>query len=119
MADDEHEIPNVQVRLDEVFRRLDAALAASTWEEAHQRLCQILDQVEDERTGIPNEPDKWMDSERMYPPQSDRMSSVAGTDVKRFDSERHLTYIAPNGAMLICRRWRATEITFAKNGKDG
>lgn len=38
-------------------------------------------------------------------PQIDRMASVAGCNVKRFDSLRHVTYIGGNGAVEIRLLW--------------
>lgn len=70
-----------------------------------------MDGVEDELTPYPNEPDRWMQIDRLFPPQMDRMSSVKGCDVKRFDSRRHVTYVSDNGAIelrsLRLRRWRS------------
>ncbi len=80
------ETPSKDERLKEFFQRLASLQPASTFEEAYRQLCKTLDQVEDEMSGLPNEPERWMTLDRMFPPQSDRMSSVAGCDVKRFDN---------------------------------
>jgi hypothetical protein len=114
--------PSKAERLAEFFRRLGEAGAASSFDEAYRLLCSTLDQVEDEMSGLPNEPERWMTSDRMFPPQSDRMSSVEGCDVKRFDNLRHITYIAANGAIEIRskrRRDGAIEVHFSKAGSDG
>jgi hypothetical protein len=110
------------VRLAEFFRRLEIAIAASTFDEAHQLFCTTLDQVEDGLSGLPNEPHRWKESGRMFPPQFDRMSSVEGCEVKRFDHLRHITYIAANGAIKVrSARLRngAIKIHFSKSGRDG
>jgi hypothetical protein len=95
------ETPSKDERLKEFFQRLASLQPASTFEEAYLQLCKTLDQVEDEMSGLPNEPERWMTLDRMFPPQPDRMSSVAGCDVKRFDNLRHITYISGNGAIEI------------------
>lgn len=114
--------PSKAERLAEFFRRLGKAGAASSFDEGYRLLCFTLDLVEDEMSGLPNEPERWMTLDRMFPPQSDRMSSVEGFDVKRFDNLRHITYIAANGAIEIRSRRRrngAIEIHFSKAGSDG
>ncbi|MBS0204905.1 MAG: hypothetical protein JSS49_18515 [Planctomycetes bacterium] len=114
-------IPSKEIRLKEFFRRLHSAVATASFEKAYELLCSTLDQVEDELSGLPNEPDQWMTLDRMFPPQTDRMSSVSGCDVKRFDSLRHITYIARNGAIEIRSRRKAEKpvIHFSKAGSDG
>lgn len=116
------EIPSKEERLKEVFRRLSSLPPASTFEEAYRQLCETLDQVEDEMSGLPNEPESWMTLDRMFPPQSDRMSSVAECDVKRFDNLRHITYISANGAIEIRskrRKSQSVDTYFSKAGADG
>ena len=114
--------PSKALRLAEFFRRLGEVDALSSFDEACRRLCSTLDEVEDEMSGLPNEPERWMNLDRMFPPQSDRMSSVEGCEVKRFDNLRHITYIAANGAIEIRskrRRNGAIEVHFSKAGSDG
>lgn len=114
--------PSKAKRLAEFFRRLGAAEPVASFDEAYQLLCSTLDEVEDELSGQPNEPERWMTLDRMFPPHSDRMSSVNGCDVKRFDNVAHITYIAANGAIEI-RSKRRTEgivqVHFFKPGNDG
>lgn len=112
--------PSKAERLAEFFRRLQMAAAVASFDEAHALIC--LDQVEDELSGLPNSPDQWMTSERLFPPQSDRMSSVSGCEVKRFDNLRHITYVAANGAIEIRalrRKAGSIETVFSKAGSDG
>jgi hypothetical protein len=114
--------PSKSERLAEFFQRLGTASPAASFDEAYKLLCSALDQVEDELSGLPNEPERWMTLDRMFPPQSDRMSSVEGCDVKRFDNVRHFTYIAGNGAIEIRSKRRkkgAIEVHFSKPGLDG
>ncbi len=86
-------------------------------------LCETLDQVEDELSGLPNKPEPSMTLDRMFPPQADRISTVEGYDLKRLDSLRHITYIAGNGAMEIRLKRRPKDgsdvAQFSKPGADG
>jgi hypothetical protein len=109
-------------RLAEYFRRLGGAAVACSFAEAYGLVCSTLDAVEDAMSGLPNEPERWMTLDRMFPPQVDRMSSVDGCEVKRFDHLRHITYIAANGAIEIRSKGRkrgAIEVHFSKAGADG
>jgi hypothetical protein len=119
---DQSDTPPKRERLAEVFRRIGTAEPCTTFDEAYQLLCTIMDEVEDELTPYPNEPNRWMEIPRLFPPQTDRMSSVEGCDVKRFDSLRHVTYIAGNGAMEV-RSLRVVDgevkVHFTKSGNDG
>jgi len=115
------EIPSIRERLAEVFRRLERAAPADSFEEAYLLLCATVDQVEDELTGLPNEPADWKRTpRRLYPPKKDRMSSIEGADIKRFDSLRHSTYIAANGAIEIqsCSKGQIM-VHYSKRGSDG
>ena len=119
MAAGENEIPSRQDRLAEFIRRLATAPPAETADAAYHLLCDVLNRVEDELTGLPFEPENWAASGRIYPPQMDRMSKVGTTGIMRFDHLRHVTYIAPNGAILIRRRWKLTDEPLNKAGSDG
>ena len=116
------ETPSKAERLAEFFRRLGAASAASSGDEAYRLLCSTLDQVEDEMSGLPNQPARWLTLDRMFPPQTDRMTLVEGCAVTRFENLRHITYIAANGAIEIRSRRRrngASDVHFSKAGSDG
>ena len=106
--------------MEEIFRRLRQAPAASSFEEAYRLLCFTIDQVEDELSGLPNEPDQYETNPRIFAPhpQMDRMSSIAGGQLKRFDNLRHLTYIAANGAIEI-RGKHQVDACLTKAGSDG
>ena len=109
-------------RLREVFRRLASAESPSTFDEAYRLLCSTIELVEDQHSGLPNEPARWKELQRLFPPGTDRMSSVEGTEVKRFDSLGHVTYIAPNGAIEIrAKRSNTGQVVvhLSKPGSDG
>lgn len=115
-------LPPKRERLAEFFRRLAAAPTPSSHDEAYRLLCATLDQVEDELTGLPNEPTRWRELNRMFPPQPDRMVRVTGCCVRRYNSRQQVTYIAESGALEIrslSLRNGLPEIQFFKAGMDG
>ncbi|MFZ2871599.1 hypothetical protein [Zavarzinia sp.] len=106
------------VRLGEFLRRLDAAEPFSTAEEAMARLGEILKAVEDEMTDIPFDPAMPRTDGRMYPPLPDSERAVAGrSDIKRYRSVLHNTYIGANGAIRI-EELKGTCL-LNKPGRDG
>jgi hypothetical protein len=111
-------IPPKGERLAEFYRRLKEAPPASTAAEAYRQVCDILNAVEDDLTGIPFDPPMWMTDGRMYPAQEDSVRSVPGhPDLIRYASKGHDVVVAPNGAIQI--RIRGGAIAFAKPGADG
>ncbi len=105
-------------RLQEFYRRLAEAPHATTSDEALSQLTSILNGVEDELAGVPNQPREWRGDGRIYPPEPDSMRPVpTQPGVKRFRSLRHNTYIAANGAIEIVSLKGTVE--FRKPGADG
>ncbi|HST62973.1 MAG TPA: hypothetical protein VLK84_29970 [Longimicrobium sp.] len=105
-------------RLHEFYRRLAEAPHATTSDEALSQLTSILNEVEDELTGIPNDPGNWRYDERIYPPQHDSMHGVQGQPrAVRFRSVGHNTYIGANGAIEIVSMDGTVELR--KPGADG
>ena len=106
-------------RFREFLRRLGSAPAASSFEEAHKLLSDVLNAVEDELSGVPYNAETWETDGRMHPPQADSMRNVPGRDdVKRFRSVAHNTYIAANGAIEI-QEVRGAVVVFRKDGSNG
>lgn len=94
--------PPKSERLRVFLERYRKRLPAASFEQAYGLLVTTLNEVEDELTGIPNEPDHWMDDGRLYPPQQDSWRSVHGyPGLTRMRSVGHNTYIAANGAVEI------------------
>lgn len=105
-------------RLREFYRRLTEAPHAASFEEALHQLTYILNAVEDELTGIPDDPGNWRYDDRLYPPQGDSMRAVpAHPDVTRFRSLGHNTFVGANGAIEIVSSDGTVELR--KAGADG
>jgi GT2 family glycosyltransferase len=106
------------VRLSEIWRRLAAAPAAQTAEEARIQLASIINAVEDDLTAIPFDLQSWETDGRIYPPQDDSRRRVPGhPSVSRFRSRKHNTYIGANGSISIARLDGTVEVE--KRGADG
>jgi hypothetical protein len=79
----------------------------------------ILDAVEDELTGIENNPANWRFDGRLYPPQSDNWLPVADhPDVIRMRARGHNVFVAANGAIEI-RYTESGALILSKPGSDG
>lgn len=105
-------------RLEEFFRRLLAAPARGTADEAMQQLSNILDAVEDELTGVLNVPENWREDGRIYPPQVDRMRPVPGHPrATRFRTAGHNIFVGENGSLQIVALDGVVELE--KPGLDG
>lgn len=113
-----------KLRLEEFFRRLQALPAADNFEEALRQVETTLNQVEDELTAIPCNPETWATDGRMYPPQEDSKRLVPDQpQLVRFRSRHHSTYISSNGAIEIRLVTASTEepeeVLFSKPGANG
>jgi len=95
-------------RLAEFYVRLDKTPAAATGVETRARLAEILVQVENELSGLPNLPGT---EGRMFPPQDDSRRAVPGwPDVVRFRAMKHHVLIRANGALEIRRAVPGTDV---------
>lgn len=89
-------------RLQEFINRLEAAPPAASHDEAFQLLSEALNAVEDEHSGVPYDPTKYLSDGRLYPPQEDSRRSVPERpDLVRYRSAKHNTYIHTSGAIVI------------------
>ena len=106
-------------RLALFYERLKDARPAGTHDEAYELLCATLNAVEDEYSGVANNPQSWQTDGRLYPPQKDRVYAVIGfTGVLRYNSFKHDTFVASNGAIEV-RIIATGAVHFAKLGADG
>ncbi|MBX3076431.1 hypothetical protein KF913_21140 [Candidatus Obscuribacterales bacterium] len=107
-------------RLQLFYKRLQAEPPASTHDDAYALLCQILNAVEYEHSGVPNNPDNWENDGRLYPPQKDMAREVPGfPGLIRYRNLGHNTYIASNGAIEIEMVGTNNLVVFTKPGADG
>jgi hypothetical protein len=94
--------PPKHIRRAEFFRRLNQAALAGSVAEALALISNILNDVEDEMTGIPYAPEKWQEDGRMYPPQADSIHPAADRPgFIRLRSRAHNTFIGEDGAIEI------------------
>jgi hypothetical protein len=102
----------------EAYRRLAATPDATTAEEALAQFSSILNEVEDELTAIPYDPENWQADGRLYPPQPDSARSVPGHPlVVRYRSRMHNTFIGANGSIEV--QGIDGSVHFQKSGADG
>ena len=94
--------PSRKERLAEFFKRMSSLPAARSRQEAKQQLDDVLNQVEDDLSGIPYNLETSLSDGRLYPPLEDNRHNVPGhPGVARYRSRQHNTFIAKNGAMEI------------------
>lgn len=110
--------PTKEERIAEFLRRLEAQPSASSAEEALELISETLNEVEDELTDIPFDPEKWQTDGRLYPPQEDNARDVPGRDdLVCYRNRGHKTYIRSNGAIEI--RDLRDQVIVSKQGSDG
>lgn len=106
-------------RLQLFYAALNDAPAVASGELAFDLLCDTLNSVEDQHSGVIANPDNWQEDGRLYPPQADSVRTLPGhPGMKRFRSRAHNTYIAANGAIEILGI-PDQKVIFAKTGADG
>jgi len=94
-------------------------LPASSSEEALGILILTMNEVEDEWSGTPYDPESWSTDGRLYPPVPSGMRPVPGRpEVTRWRSKAHNTYVRANGALEIVSVHDEATI-FSASGKNG
>jgi|SRR6185436_15773576 len=106
-------------QVEELYRRLEAAKAAKTDEEAFSLIAQLMREIGDQLTDDPYDPSKWKEHDRIYPPQLDREDIPSGIEGARlFQTVAHQVIVGRNGAITM-RKKRSFEVEFVKAGHDG
>ena len=105
-------------RFREFLERLQSAPPAESFKEAFQQIANILNEVENELTEIPFNPESWQTDGRMYPPRMDSMRRESPT-IRRFRSRAHNTCIGDNGAIEIQEATGDRRLLPSKPGIDG
>jgi hypothetical protein len=112
-------------RFAEFVRRLDAAPAARTFEEARRQVADVLAAVEDEMTDIPSRDAAWPSDGRLRAPDEEAERASGNLAWRRFRSAAHHTVIGANGSVWILGRtepsqpWSAGAVILDKPGLDG
>ena len=108
---------NIQERLKEFFRRLEAAPPASSAEEALALVSRLVEEVEDALCPLPREePPPRFFSGRMYAPQEDSVKRFP-SGLIRATTRRHRIICGSNGSISVFHiRTRALDLH--KKGKD-
>jgi hypothetical protein len=105
-------------RLRLFIEQLDSAPSASTADGALDLIARVLNEVEDQHSGVENNPDAWKDDGRMYPPKEDNRREVPDRpSLRRYRSAKHNTFIGLNGSIRI--RDLDGNILLDKPGSDG
>jgi hypothetical protein len=111
-----------QERLRVFIERLERADLAGCEAEAFGLIHAMLNGVEDELSGIPSNPDLWLNDGRMYPPQSDAArvyTNASGSRVgTRYRSRADNTIVGNNGSIKIVST-RDSRVHLDKPGQDG
>lgn len=106
-------------RVVELVRRLDAAAPSNNAEEAQDLVTTVLDQIEDEHSGVVNDPSSPLADERIWPPIAKYFFALPDRDdLDGYRRRGHETIIRSNGAILIRTRVGALVI-LDKAGRDG
>lgn len=106
-------------RVEELVQRLEAAVPAASAGDALALVTTVLDRIEDECSGVPNDPSSPFADERIWPPIAKYHFAIAGrSDLDGYRQKGHETIIRANGAILIRTR-RDARIILDKPGHDG
>jgi hypothetical protein len=106
-------------RIVELVRRLEASPAAGNAHDALRLVTTILEEIEDQHSGIPNDPSSPMADERIWPPITKYHFSIdSHPDLDGYRQRGHETIIGANGAIFIRTR-RDARVILDKAGQDG
>ncbi len=106
-------------RTAELMRRLEAAQPVNNADEALHLVTSVLEAIEDQHSGVPNDPSSPLADERIWPPIARYSFAIEGRDdLDGFRQKGHETIIGANGAILIRTRIKTTVI-LDKPGRDG
>jgi len=104
-------------RLAEFYKRLGMQATSRTAEEALERICKTLEEVEDLYSGVPKKdppPLPTMPDGRMYPPLEDRITRHADGSATA-ETRRHDILLGSDGGITIKNR-RTGKIEFQQPG---
>lgn len=108
---------SLQERLALVYERLDKLPPVHKPAEALEQLAKTLDQVEDEFSGVPKNPNPGLAPDgRMYSPREDFTDRTADGGL-RATTRGNIINIAPNGTMSILSRKSGEEV-YRKQGAE-
>jgi hypothetical protein len=105
-------------RLQLIQERLEKAPCASTHDEAFTMLANIVNEVENEHSGVPYDPTAWMADGRIYPPQLDSKRACQVQFACRYRTKGHHVFIGDHGAVVF-QSVATMRIEFSKPGWDG
>lgn len=111
-----HDVVSKKDRLEIFIKRLEAAEAPRSADEALLLLRTTLNEVEDELSGVANNPELWESDGRMYPPNEDSRRKADGP-CRRYRSRKHNSILGENGALKIVTL--NDEVLLDKAGRDG
>ncbi len=107
-------------RLRAIQAQLQAAECASNHDEAFAMLTRIVNEYEDQHSGVPYAPEaaRTVRDGRIYPPQPDSEKSSLVPGARRYRTRGHNVYIGLNGAIAF-ENVKSQVIEFSKPGADG
>jgi len=106
---------SIPERLNIVYQRLDALPAPTTADEALSNLNSTLTQVEDEFSGVPENPNPGLEFDgRMYPPREDFLQRSPEGGITA-TTKGNIIKIEPDGGMQILSR-RSGDVVYRREG---
>jgi hypothetical protein len=98
--------PSIRERLNEIYRRLQSLPRGDSADGALRQLCEVLEQVEDELSGIPKEsppPPPGAAGNRMYCPLEDHVLRRGDGSILAM-TRGHRVEIAADGSLRIVNK---------------